>query len=70
MPKHEVKAASWNIASGPVSAPLLLETYILKLLQLSLVFKLKMFNMDKASVVKKLSEDVVSCYFRIHPSLI
>lgn len=50
MLKHEVKAAPWNTASGPVSAPVLLEICILKLLQLSLVFKLKMFNVDKASV--------------------
>lgn len=39
MLKHEVKAASWNSASGPVSAPLLLKICILKLLQLSVVFK-------------------------------
>lgn len=50
MLKHEVKAAPWNTASGHVSAPVLLEICILKLLQLSLVFKLKMFNVDKASV--------------------
>lgn len=58
MLKHEVKAASWNIASGPVSAPLFLETSVLKLIQLSLVFKLKLFTMDTASIVKELSEDM------------
>lgn len=58
MLKHEIKVASWNTTSGPVSVPLLWEICILKLLQLSLAFKLKKLNMNKASIVKELSEDM------------